>query len=365
MVAVAAGDQPVRAAWRVTVTATGLRRDVFVDAASGAVVHVREGLLAAAARGSGIDVHGQRVPLDISAMGRGRWQLRDETRGVQTAAGLSARSPLASTDPSRWDEDGFGAGAAVSAHAGAGQVLDYLAETFDRHGLDGKAGALRLVVHAGDRLANAYWDGKRAVFGDGDGRAFLPLSGGLDVVAHELFHAVTQAESGLVYEGEPGALNESLSDVFGVLVERDRERDRANWTVGERVASRPLRDLSDPARTGQPAHMKDYVRLRPVPEEDMGGVHTNSTIPSHAAYLLAVGGEGPLHDVTVRGIGEAALRDIWWRAATVYLGPRARFADFAEATVVAAEDLHGAGSSEVEAVRAAWRAVGVRPAGRR
>src|SRR5262249_10236918 len=148
------------------------------------------------------------------------YQLRDDARHLQTAAGLSARGPLTSSDPDRWDEGVFGAGAAVDAHANAARALDYFSSALGRRGLDGKGGAARVVVHGGDHMVNAYWDGKQAVFGDGDGQGFLPLSGGLDVVAHELFHAITQSESGLVYEGQPGALNESLSDVFGCLVEQ-------------------------------------------------------------------------------------------------------------------------------------------------
>src|SRR5262249_5965503 len=147
-----------------------------------------------------------------------------------------------------------------------------------------------------------------------------------------------------------------LSDVFGCLVEQDR-RD-GNWTVGEDVAAMPLRDLAYPTRTQNPAHMKDFVHLPLTPENDMGGVHLNSTIPSHAAYLVAVGGKFPVAVGTVKGIGKAKLREIWWRAATTYLGPRARFADFAEATRAAAEDLYG-GGAEVDAVEAAWHAVGV------
>src|SRR5262249_12577516 len=150
------------------------------------------------------------------------------------------------------------------------------------------------------------------------------------------------------------------SDVFACLVELDR--DDGDWTIGERIAAEPLRDLGDPARTHDPAHMSQYWYLPIIPETDMGGVHKNSVIASHAAYLVVAGGAGPLGDVIVTGVGDAAVRDVWWRASTFYIGPSARFADFAEATVAAAEDLYGDLSDEARSVADAWRAVGVRSA---
>jgi Zn-dependent metalloprotease len=358
------GDGALRPAWRAVVAGAdggrALRRELLVDAASGELLREREGLLAVRAQGSGLDVRGRRRSLEIDRLASGSYALVDDAHGVGTYSAASTGQPpgtlLHSPDPDHWDEDIFGAGAAVDAHVNAGETLDYLAVTFHRSSLDGRGTRARVVVHAGDRLDNAYWDGHRAVFGDGDGDGMRPLSAGLDVVAHELFHGVTQHEANLVYEGEPGALNESLSDVFACLVELDR--NDGNWTIGEDVAAMPLRDLEEPARTHNPAHMSQFVRLPLTPAGDMGGVHVNSTIPSHAAYLVAYGGAFPLGGGTVKGLGDAKMRDIWWRAVTTYLGPRARFADFAEATRAAAEDLYGDGA-EVRTVETAWRAVGV------
>jgi Zn-dependent metalloprotease len=351
-------------AWAVTLSGDGplgaVRRQVFIDASSGALLHQREGLLRVRAQGSGFDVHGRRRDLDIVREADGEYALIDEGHGIQTYTALGRnRMPgrlLRSDQPDHWDEGVFGAGAAVDAHVNAGQALDYFAVTFKRRSLDGHGGTARIVVHAGAYLDNAYWDGRNAVFGDGDGKTMAPLSSGMDVVAHELFHGVTQSQSGLLYEGESGALNESLSDVFACLVEMDR--NDGNWTIGEDVAARPLRDLADPAKTGNPAHMSRYVHLPITPDNDMGGVHMNSTIPSHAAFLVSDGGPFPMGGGVVTAIGDAKMQAIWWRAASVYLGPRARFADFAAATRAAAEDLYGDGP-EVATVDTAWRAVGV------
>ncbi len=348
----------LRPAWRLTLrseqpdrTPSLIRRELHIDAATGAVLRDRDGLHGYAVVGSGVGVAGDRRTLDVAVHATSGYALRDETRtprGIRTfTARGGERLPgvlVTSADPHAWDEDFFGAGAAVDAHAFAGVVYDYLDDVLDRRSIDGRDGAIRLVVHYGDGLANAFWEGRRAVFGDGDAST-APLSAALDVVAHELFHGVTQEDSGLIYEGQSGALNESLSDVFACFVER-RAGD-GDWTIGEDVVSPPLRDLARPWRTGLPAHMREYVYLPPTPEADMGGVHINSTIPSHAAYLVA------------DRIGLAKTRRIWYRAASVYLTPYAEFAEFAAATRAAAEDLYGGDSDAAGAVDATWRAVGV------
>jgi Zn-dependent metalloprotease len=131
-----------------------------------------------------------------------------------------------------------------------------------------------------------------------------------------------------------------------------------NWLLGEDIGE-PMRDLEAPWTLDQPAHMSEYVRLPATPAGDMGGVHVNSTIPSHAAFLVAEGGTHPRSHIVVSGLGIDAMRTIWWRAITMYLAPRARFRDFAAATRTAAEDLFGEKSREVTSVTAAWRAVGV------
>lgn len=358
------------AAWRVVITGESddhtLRREVYIDAHSGAVIHEREGLHAAAAHGSGVGVLGTRRELDIQRLSTGGYELRDDTRvarGIRTssAAGLW-RLPgrmVQSADPDLWDRDGDGAGAAVDAHAHAATTIDWLERDLGLDSWDGEGATVRLVVHYGQRLENAFWDGRRAVFGDGDGRSSRAFSAGLDVVAHEIFHGVIESHAELVYESEPGALNESLADVFGSLVEASA--GRGNWHIGEAISDPPLRDLLVPSDLGFPDHMDAYLPLPPTPDDDMGGVHFNSTIPSHAAALLAEGGRHRLTGITVPRLGRAALRDIWWRALSVYLTPRARFADFARATLDAAEDLHGPHSPELAAVESAWRAVGVLP----
>jgi Zn-dependent metalloprotease len=362
-------DSGLCVAWRVLVSGVrggvALRRELFVDAGDGGIVHQREGLRAVAARGSGIGVFGERRELAVERLADG-YQLHDTTRGDRGIRTLTAAgswrlpgAPVRSADAHAWDEEGPGAGAAVDAHANAAVVHDFLAEALGRDSWDGEGGRLTVVAHFGDRLDNAFWDGRRAVFGDGDGETSLPFGAALDIVAHEIFHGVIESEVALVYEGQPGAISESLADVFGSLVEQ--HAGAGDWIVGGEVIQPPLRDLARPARSDSPSHMSEYVELAPVPDEDMGGVHLNSTIPSHAAVLLADGGVHVVSGVRVPGVGREAMRRIWWRALTIYLAPRSGFRDLARATRASAEDLFGAGSREAEAARFAWAAVGIRP----
>jgi thermolysin len=352
-----------RPAWQIRLrrAAPYAEREVLVDAGTGAVLAHRERLREVAARGSGLGVDGTRHELDIAKSGD-EYLLRDETRGRgirtydargrESLPGHIFRSP----DPARWDESGDFAGSAVDAHASAARVWDYLGAVHDRRGLDGQGGSVAMVVHFGDGYANAFWDGSRAVFGDGDDETG-PFAAALDVVAHELFHGLNQHTADLVYEGESGALDESVADVFGSLVEL--RSGGGNWLLGERLADGGLRDLADPARLGQPSHLEEKLDLPVTPAGDMGGVHANSTIPSHAAYLLAEGGVHRLSGIRVHAIGRERMAAIWYRALTLYLGSRASFADFAAATQAAAVDLYGEDSGPAASTREAWRAVGL------
>jgi Zn-dependent metalloprotease len=250
---------------------------------------------------------------------------------------------------------------AQAAHDAAGTVYDYYFNTFKRDGVDGRGSPIISTVHYGndpEDAENAAWisEAGQMVYGDG-GRIFKPLSYGLDVVGHELTHGVTENTAQLIYEGQSGALNESYSDIFGAMI------DRSNWTMGEAVVKSPpypvpyLRSLQDPtlggnydpsdplSGIGQPGTMRDYANLPLSRRADNGGVHINSGIPNHAAYLVA------------QAIGREKMEQIYYRTLTQYLSPDADFLDAGRATVQAATDLYGA--TEVNAVRDAFRQVGI------
>lgn len=250
---------------------------------------------------------------------------------------------------SGWDAAGVSAMAHINAtHA-------YYKNMLDRNGLDDSNKNYMAVVHYGYNYANAFWNGKYIVFGDGDGRTLSNLAGALDIAAHELQHGITQFTADLVYENQSGALNEAYSDLFAAMVDDD------DWTIGEECTlAYPgyLRNLGDPALglKALPTTMSAYKNLPNTQAGDWGGVHTNMSIASHAGYLMAEG-------LRVKGIGTSIGREktarIWYRALTTYLTAYSQFNDARMATIQSAEDLYGAGTTEVAAVQAAWDAVEV------
>lgn len=248
-------------------------------------------------------------------------------------------------------------GAAVDAHTYAAQTFDYYKNEHNRSSYDGNNAQLISTVHYGRSYNNAFWNGTQMVYGDGDGTTFIALSGGLDVIAHELTHAVTDTTADLIYQNESGAINESISDIFGTLVEY-HANNKPDWLIGEdiytpAIAGDALRSMEDPTLNGDPDHYsKRYVGL-----SDNGGVHINSGISNKAAYLLANGGTH--YGVAVAGIGNDKTADIFYRTLTQYLTPNSNYSHYRVSTIQAATDLYGASSAEVASVKAAFSAVGV------
>lgn len=247
--------------------------------------------------------------------------------------------------------------AAVDAHYYAAQTFDYYKNVFNRNSYDNQGGQLISTVHYGRKYNNAGWTGSQMIYGDGDGTSFAPLSGALDVIGHELTHAVTDTTAGLVYQNESGAINESISDVFGTLVEY-HFNNKPDWLMGEdiytpNVAGDALRSMADPTLNGDP----DHYSKRYTGTQDYGGVHWNSGIGNKAVYLLANGGTH--YGVSVAGIGNSKVGDIFYRTLTQYLTPNSTYSHYRVSAVQAATDLYGASSSEVASVKAAFTAVGV------
>ncbi|MGB3260809.1 M4 family metallopeptidase [Paenisporosarcina sp.] len=248
-------------------------------------------------------------------------------------------------------------GAAVDAHAYAAQTYDYYKNVHSRNSYDGNGAQLISTVHYGRSYNNAFWSGSQMVYGDGDGSTFIPLSGALDVIAHELTHAVTDTTADLIYQNESGAINESMSDIFGTLVEY-HFNNKPDWQIGEDIytpatSGDALRSMADPTQSGDP----DHYSKRYVGTQDNGGVHWNSGISNKAAYLLSNGGTH--YGVSVAGIGNDKSGKIFYRTLTQYLTPNSTFAQYRVAAVQAATDLYGASSTEVSSVKAAFTAVGV------
>ncbi|WP_273853152.1 M4 family metallopeptidase [Guptibacillus spartinae] len=250
---------------------------------------------------------------------------------------------------------------AVDAHYNSEQVYDYYLSEHGRNSLDGNGMPIQSVVHYGDNYNNAFWNGTYMVYGDGDGEFFIPLSASLDVAAHEMTHGVTSNSANLIYRFQSGALNEAFSDIFGALIED------SDWEIGEDIMApaavadgrTSLRSLSNPSKypvgtayvpygNGEgnyPSHMDEFYDL--PASLDNGGVHINSSIINHAAYL------------TAQEIGRDKLGQIYYRALTQYLTPTSDFSDARQAIVQSAVDLYGENSTEVVAARGGFDSVGI------
>ncbi|MFT2817780.1 M4 family metallopeptidase [Leifsonia sp. A12D58] len=254
--------------------------------------------------------------------------------------------------------------AVTEAYDGLGYTFTMFLDAFSRASIDGAGLPLDATVHYGIEYDNAFWNGERMVFGDGDGEVFTRFTASLSVIGHELTHGVTQFTANLEYRGQSGALNESVSDVFGALVEQHAHTQNsaeASWLIGEglftpAVQGAALRSLKAPGtaydddvlgKDPQPANMADFV----VTADDNGGVHINSGIPNHAFYLVAE---------ALGGYAWEAPGQIWYDTLTSStLSATVDFAGFAAATVAAATDRYGDGSPERDAVIAAWNSVGI------
>lgn len=246
---------------------------------------------------------------------------------------------------------------ANQAYDGAGLTYDFFRQIFKRNSIDGKGMRLDSTIHYQQQFNNAFWNGQQMVYGDGDGKLFTGFTDCIDVIAHELTHGLIQyaVPGGLDYEGQSGALNESIADVFGSVVKQwslRQSSSKADWLIGAGIMApdvgHALRSLADPGNTeltwsgdDQPRTLDGYVTD--------GGVHTNSGIPNHAFYAACM---------ALKGNSWSRAAPIWYQALSL-LTPTATFAEMADATAQAAVLLYGADGAEERAVRAAWKAVGV------
>lgn len=188
---------------------------------------------------------------------------------------------------------------AVSAHTNATAVAEFLHTVLGRNNIDNNGGPMNSSINCvvvrdseGAKVwRNAFWDGQQMVYGQ------VQFNGGLlsicvdqDVVAHEMFHGVTDSTSRLEYQTQSGALNESYSDIFGVIVANFSNPDVStwNWKLGQRLNTngRPFRDMSNPSSLGQPDNMRDFKNLPVTRNGDYGGVHINSGIHNFVAYKI-------------------------------------------------------------------------------
>lgn len=242
----------------------------------------------------------------------------------------------------------------VSAHYNADISYEYFRTTFNRNSINGEGGSIISFINVGNPEGggdydNAFWNGKAMFYGNGD-RAFTSLAGSLDVGGHEMSHGVIDNTANLEYRNQSGALNESFADIFGVMIDRD------DWKLGEDIVtnlfpSGAMRDMQNPNNGAsadgqigwQPKDMSEFV----VTTRDNGGVHINSGIVNRAYYLVAT------------AIGKDKAEQVYYRALDNYLTASSQFIDLRLAVIKSATDIHGAGSTEVQAAETAFDTVGI------
>ncbi|WP_257009213.1 M4 family metallopeptidase [Bacillus sp. 7884-1] len=349
---------------------------VFVDANSGKVIDKYNGLMHAdemkTQKGAGKGVHGEHRELHITQVkepdARTKFALADYSHAnLEGIVTYDAKNDNTSSNDTLYVGNsaafiGDYDRALVDAHYNSEKVYEYYLNEHGRNSLDGEGMAIISKVHYGTNYNNASWNGRWMTYGDGDGVFMTSLSAGLDVAAHEMTHGVITNSANLVYRNQSGALNESFADVFGALV------DDSDWEMGEDIMApaakadgvNVLRSLSNPnsvvvsnverrsySTNGgvYPDHMDEFYNM--PTSVDGGGVHVNSSITNHAAYLIG------------QEIGREKLGQIYYRALTVYLTPNSNFSDARQAIVQSATDLYGEGSEEVAAANSGFDAVGI------
>jgi Zn-dependent metalloprotease len=293
-----------------------------------------------------------------AASGDGRRTVFDCRQGTVLSAAIVARTENGpgSTDLS-----------VNRAFDGLGQTRDFYRDILNRNSIDNNGMRLDGYVHFDRGYNNAFWNGRQMVFGDGDGILFTDFTASLDVIAHELTHGVTEFSAGLEYHNQSGALNESMSDVFGSLVKQwtlSQTADQADWLIGAEIftpgvdadALRSMKapgtayDNDDFGRDPQPDHMSKFMQLPDTDEGDWGGVHINSVIPNKAFYLTAI---------NIGGFAWEASGQIWYEALKAS-SPTTDFQAFADTTYAKAAD-HGLAAQQ--AVHSAWKDVGIKITG--
>jgi Zn-dependent metalloprotease len=290
---------------------------------------------------------------------------KDPSRQARLLPGVIASNP-----PTPWAVE------AVAAHANGSEVARFLRTVLKRNNLDNRGGEIISSVNCWDHAdgvrparewKNAFWDEKQMVYGQvkfPDG-SFYSIANMLDVVGHEMIHGVTDHTARLEYRTEPGALNESYSDIFGTIIANYRKPiARWQWNIGTDFDGQGtvLRSMKNPAKHGQPKLMRDFIASSPpytYERNDYGHVHDNSGIHNYAAYRVMTAKRAGKFVFSAR-----ELAGIFYIALSQHLSRTSRFSDSRRAAVQAATSLFRKNSKrvrerKVKAVEAGFAAAGI------
>lgn len=332
------------------------RYKIYVDAQTGRLIHKYNNLHATNVPVTAESFYSGPVDIVVDSLSPTSFTLSEAKRkGHSNISTYDFESEELIADANNhWNETGEEPNAvAIDVHWGVEKTIDFFDEVFGRQGMDNQGRDILAYVHMQE--PNAYYDGEAIFFGDASvdlgTTAFTPLI----IVAHEFTHGVTESEANLIYEGESGAINESMSDIFGATIEHAVSPAGFNWTLGEKV-NYVIRKMNDPKSLHQPStYGGDYW-------DPFGDVHVSSAIGNLWYYLLVEGGTGTNdNDFTynVQGIGFDKAKVIVYEALTNYLTETSDYQAFRDATLTIANNLYGHCSSEYHSVADAWQAVGV------
>ncbi len=346
------------------------RADVYVDAKTGVVLFENYTIHQENAPATGESLYNGTVSFTTDdALGNFRLRQTAIGGGVNTFDLNNGSNYAAASDiSSSTNVFPVVAATGVQAHWGAERTYTYFLDKHGRNSYDNNGSPLNSYVSYGFNYVNAFWDGSRMTYGDGDGVNYGPLVS-LDIVGHEISHGVTQNSANLVYRKESGALNESFSDIFGEAIENFGAGTN-DWLMGDQIGAGgnggALRSFSNPNQYGDPDTYGGTnwrnPNCSPSRFNDYCGVHTNSGVQNYWFYLLSTGGSGT-NDIgssySVASIGMSKAASVAYRNLTVYLSNTSNYNDARLGAIQSAIDLYGAGSLEEIAVTNAWYAVGV------
>lgn len=342
------------------------RNYIFVDASTGEVVYTKNRIQEVDKIATAVTGYSGTREMTTDSVNTTTYRLREAGRGngIQTY-NLQQTTNYTNTDfldaDNYWNNvnaqlDQY----AADAHWGAEKTYDFYWTKFGRNSIDGNGMLMLSYVHYDVNYVNAFWDGTEMTYGDGDG-TYTPLTS-LDVTGHEISHGVTERTSNLVYQDEPGAMNESFSDCMGNAIRYyGKQPASVDWLIGDEIGGTPFRSMSDPNAYGDPDTYQG-VNWKAPGSGDNGGVHSNSGVMNHWFYLLSEGGTGTNDNgdaYTVVGLGINTAAAICFRMNTVYLVTNSQYADARTYALQAAIDLYGPCTNEVIQTANAWHAVGV------
>lgn len=360
----------LKLAWKFNVYAEEplSRQEIYVDAYNGSIIQTENLLFDANSKATAYTRYNGTQTITTDSVSKTQFRLRETGRGngietynlQQTTSYASAVDFLDSNNI--WNNVNTAQDeVATDAQYGAEMTWDFYSNILKRNSYNGYGAKILSYVHYSKAYNNAFWDGQRMTYGDGNGSVFTPLTG-MDVCGHEISHGMTQYTAGLNYSNESGALNESFSDVFGTAIEFYARKGKGDYLIGKEItpSGNGLRGMANPNAYGDPAYYKGKNWYSGT--ADNGGVHTNSGVQNYWFYLLSNGAKGTNEvgkNYDIKALGTDVTARIAYRSLSTYLTPTSNYNDARFYSIQAARDLFGNCSNEEKQCTNAWYAAGV------